>query len=239
MRSINLLALENINVCYDEVAVIKNVQLNISEKEIVAILGANGAGKSTLLRVISGLKKLATGKIRFLNERIDTIPPYKIVERGVIHVPEGRRIFPSLTVLENLQLGAYTPKAKLSKEKTLEQIYELFPVLRERKNQLGGTLSGGEQQMLAIGRGLMALPQILMLDEPSLGLAPIMVKEMFRVVNEINSRGTTVLLVEQNVFHSLQISTRGYVLENGSIVFEGKSAELLADEGVKRAYLGM
>ena len=234
-----MLRLEKINVYYDKVVVIKNVELNINNKEIVAILGANGAGKSTLLRVISGLKKPAAGKIEFLNERIDMIPPYKIVEKGIIHVPEGRRIFPSLTVLENLQLGAYIPKAKLKREKTLQEVFELFPVLKERRNQLGGTLSGGEQQMLAIARGLMALPQILMLDEPSLGLAPILVKEMFRVIDEINSMGTTVLLVEQNVFHSLQISNRGYVLENGSIVFEGKSKELLGDENVKKAYLGM
>jgi len=234
-----LLSLKKVNVYYDQVAVIKSVELYVNDKEIVAILGANGAGKSTLLRVISGLKKLATGEIEFLNERIDTIAPHKIVEKGIIHVPEGRKIFPSLTVLENLQLGAYTPKAKSKREKTLQEAFDLFPVLKERKNQLGGTLSGGEQQMLAIARGLMALPQILMLDEPSLGLAPIMVKEMFRVVNDINSIGTTILLVEQNVFHSLQISNRGYVIENGSIVFEGKSKALLGDENVKKAYLGM
>jgi branched-chain amino acid transport system ATP-binding protein len=234
-----LLSLKKVNVYYDKVAVIKSVELYVNDKEIVAILGANGAGKSTLLRVISGLKKLATGEIEFLNERIDTIAPHKIVEKGIIHVPEGRKIFPSLTVLENLQLGAYTPKAKSKREKTLQEAFDLFPVLKERKNQLGGTLSGGEQQMLAIARGLMGLPQILMLDEPSLGLAPIMVKEMFRVVNDINSIGTTILLVEQNVFHSLQISNRGYVLENGSIVFEGKSKALLGDENVKKAYLGM
>jgi branched-chain amino acid transport system ATP-binding protein len=234
-----LLSLKKVNVYYDKVVVIKSVELYVNDKEIVAILGANGAGKSTLLRVISGLKKLATGEIEFLNERIDTIAPHKIVEKGIIHVPEGRKIFPSLTVLENLQLGAYTPKAKPKREKTLQEAFDLFPVLKERKNQLGGTLSGGEQQMLAIARGLMALPQILMLDEPSLGLAPIMVKEMFRVVNDINSIGTTILLVEQNVFHSLQISNRGYVLENGSIVLEGKSKALLGDENVKKAYLGM
>lgn len=234
-----MLSLKKVNVYYDKVAVIKSVELYVNDKEIVAILGANGAGKSTLLRVISGLKKLATGEIEFLNERIDTIAPHKIVEKGIIHVPEGRKIFPSLTVLENLQLGAYTPKAKSKREKTLQEAFDLFPVLKERKNQLGGTLSGGEQQMLAIARGLMGLPQILMLDEPSLGLAPIMVKEMFRVVNDINSIGTTILLVEQNVFHSLQISNRGYVLENGSIVFEGKSKALLGDENVKKAYLGM
>ena len=234
-----MLSLKKVNVYYDQVAVIKSVELYVNDKEIVAILGANGAGKSTLLRVISGLKKLATGEIEFLNERIDTIAPHKIVEKGIIHVPEGRKIFPSLTVLENLQLGAYTPKAKSKREKTLQEAFDLFPVLKERKNQLGGTLSGGEQQMLAIARGLMALPQILMLDEPSLGLAPIMVKEMFRVVNDINSIGTTILLVEQNVFHSLQISNRGYVIENGSIVFEGKSKALLGDENVKKAYLGM
>jgi branched-chain amino acid transport system ATP-binding protein len=234
-----LLSLKKVNVYYDKVAVIKSVELYVNDKEIVAILGANGAGKSTLLRVISGLKKLAAGEIEFLNERIDTIAPHKIVEKGIIHVPEGRKIFPSLTVLENLQLGAYTPKAKSKREKTLQEAFDLFPILKERKNQLGGTLSGGEQQMLAIARGLMGLPQILMLDEPSLGLAPIMVKEMFRVVNDINSIGTTILLVEQNVFHSLQISNRGYVLENGSIVFEGKSKALLGDENVKKAYLGI
>jgi branched-chain amino acid transport system ATP-binding protein len=231
--------LKKIHVYYDQVAVIRDVELFVDTKEIVAILGANGAGKSTLLRVISGLKELAGGEIKFNDERIDTIPAHQIVERGIIHVPEGRKIFPSLTVLENLQLGAYASKAKQKRESSLQEVLQRFPVLKERKNQLGGTLSGGEQQMLAIARGLMALPQILMLDEPSLGLAPILVKEMFRVVKGINLMGTTVLLIEQNVFHSLQISDRGYVLENGSIVFEGKSKELLRDENVRTAYLGM
>jgi branched-chain amino acid transport system ATP-binding protein len=226
-------------VYYDQVAVIRDVELFVDTTEIVAILGANGAGKSTLLRVISGLKELAGGEIRFNNERIDTIPAHQIVERGIIHVPEGRKIFPSLTVLENLQLGAYTSKAKQKRESSLQEVLRLFPILKERRNQLGGTLSGGEQQMLAIARGLMSLPEILMLDEPSLGLAPLLVREMFKVVSEINLRGTTVLLVEQNVFNSLQICSRGYVLENGSIVLEGEGKELLKDENVKKAYLGM
>lgn len=234
-----MLSLKKIYVYYDQVAVIRDVELFVDTTEIVAILGANGAGKSTLLRVISGLKELAGGEIRFNNERIDTIPAHQIVERGIIHVPEGRKIFPSLTVLENLQLGAYTSKAKQKRESSLQEVLRLFPILKERRNQLGGTLSGGEQQMLAIARGLMSLPEILMLDEPSLGLAPLLVREMFKVVSEINLRGTTVLLVEQNVFNSLQICSRGYVLENGSIVLEGEGKELLKDENVKKAYLGM
>jgi branched-chain amino acid transport system ATP-binding protein len=234
-----LLRIEKVEVFYDKLRVIRGVNLHVDDGEIIALVGANGAGKSTFLRMISGLKRPSSGTVWFYENRIDMTPPHQIVEMGVIHVPEGRKIFPSLDVLENLYLGSYTAKAKEKRNQTLSEVFCLFPVLEERKKQLAGTLSGGEQQMLAIARGLMAIPRILMLDEPSLGLAPLLVREMFKVVSEINLRGTSILLVEQNVYHSLQISNRGYVLENGSIVLEGKSKELLVDENVKKAYLGM
>jgi len=234
-----LLRIEKIEVSYDKLRVIRGVELHVDMGEIIAIVGANGAGKSTLLRVISGLKRPSSGTVWFYENRIDMTPPHLIVELGIIHVPEGRKIFPSLDVLENLYLGSYKAKAKERRNQTLNEVFALFPVLRERRKQLAGTLSGGEQQMLAIARGLMALPRILMVDELSLGLAPLLVVEMFKAVSEINSKGTTVLLVEQNVFNSLQICNRGYVLENGSVVIEGKGKELLKDENVKKAYLGM
>lgn len=234
-----MLRIEKVEVFYDKIRVIRGVNLHVDDGEIIALVGANGAGKSTFLRMISGLKRPLAGMVWFFDKRIDTTPPHQIIKLGIIHVPEGRKIFPSLTVLENLYLGSYTSKAKEKRNQTLSEVFGLFPVLEERKKQLAGTLSGGEQQMLAIARGLMAIPRILMLDEPSLGLAPLLVREMFKVVSEINLRGTTVLLVEQNVFNSLQICSRGYVLENGSIVLEGEGKELLKDENVKKAYLGM
>jgi len=234
-----LLKIENLEGYYDLFKVIHGVDLHVDKGEIVAILGGNGAGKTTVLRFISGLIKPAAGKISFNDDRIDDIPPHKIVERGIIQIPEGRKLFPSLTVLENLYLGSYTRRAKVKRTETLKRVYELFPVLQKRRNQLAGTLSGGEMQMLAIGRGLMALPEILMLDEPSLGLSPILIKTVFDTTTRINSEGTTVLLVEQNVHLSLQISDRGYVLENGVIVLEGESEKLGQDEKVMKSYLGM
>jgi branched-chain amino acid transport system ATP-binding protein len=187
----------------DASQVLRDVSFDIQEGEIVSMVGGNGAGKTTLLKTISGLLSPRLGTINFLGERIDRLPPYKIVEKGAIQIPEGRKLFPPLTLLENLKLGAYLPSSKEKRAESLKRVFQIFPILEERKDQLAGTLSGGEQQMLAIGRGLMSLPKLLMLDEPSLGLAPLMVKEIFRVINEINKQGTTILLVEQNVKQSL------------------------------------
>jgi branched-chain amino acid transport system ATP-binding protein len=234
-----MLELKGVDVFYGDLPALRGVSLAVEEGEILSVVGANGAGKTTTLRTISGLLRPAAGEITIRGERLDRLPSHAVVERGVIHVPEGRKIFPTLTVLENLELGSYTARAKARRAETLDRVYRLFPVLRERQAQRAGTLSGGEQQMLAIGRGLMALPQLLMLDEPSLGLAPLMVKEIFRVVHEINAAGTTILLVEQNVRQALAISRRAYVLENGRIVLVGRGADLLHDEHMQRAYLGM
>ncbi len=215
------------------------MSLSIEEGEIVSVVGANGAGKTTLLKAIAGLVRPTGGAVALRGERLDRLPTHRIVERGVVRVPEGRRIFPEMTVRENLELGATPPRARRKRLETLERVYALFPILRERAQQLAGTLSGGEQQMLAIGRGLMALPALLMLDEPSLGLAPIVVKEIFQTIRRINADGVTILLVEQDVMHSLNMSHRGYVLENGSIVLAGGGPELLANQHVKTAYLGI
>ena len=234
-----MLRVENINTFYSSIQVLRDVSFDIQEGEIVSMVGGNGAGKTTLLKTISGLLSPRLGTIHFLGERIDRLPPYKIVEKGAIQIPEGRKLFPPLTVLENLKLGAYLPSNKEKRAESLKRVFQIFPILEERKDQLAGTLSGGEQQMLAIGRGLMSLPKLLMLDEPSLGLAPLMVKEIFRVINAINKQGTTILLVEQNVKQSLALANRGYVLENGRIVLSGNSDELLRNEHTKKAYLGM
>jgi branched-chain amino acid transport system ATP-binding protein len=235
----SLLKVNNIDVHYGDVQVLRQVSLRVNEKEIITIVGANGAGKSTLLKAIGGILKASSGEIWFMEERIDNLPSHKIVETGLIRIPEGRKIFPSMTVLENLELGSYLPKAKAKRIESLEKVFTLFPILKNRKNQSTGTLSGGEQQMLAIGRGLMSLPRLLMLDEPSLGLAPILVNQIFNTVKEINDQGTSILLVEQNVFNALDMAVEGYVLENGRIVLEGKSQDLLADEYIKEAYLGV
>ena len=231
--------MENINTFYSSIQVLRDVSFDIQEGEVVSMVGGNGAGKTTLLKTISGLLSPRLGTIHFLGERIDRLPPYKIVEKGAIQIPEGRKLFPPLTVLENLKLGAYLPSNKEKRAESLKRVFQIFPILEERKDQLAGTLSGGEQQMLAIGRGLMSLPKLLMLDEPSLGLAPLMVKEIFRVINAINKQGTTILLVEQNVKQSLALANRGYVLENGRIVLSGNSDELLRNEHTKKAYLGI
>lgn len=219
--------------------VLHEVTLEVREQEIVTIVGANGAGKTTLLKTTAGILRPTTGEIQFLGERIDHLNPHHIVEKGLVRIPEGRRIFPTLSVLENLELGSYLPKPKAKRSASLGKVFSLFPVLKERSQQLAGTLSGGEQQMLAIGRGLMSLPHLLMLDEPSLGLAPLLVRDIFRKVREINQDGTTILLVEQNVFKALDMAHEGYVLENGRIVLKGKSQDLLVNEYIKEAYLGL
>jgi branched-chain amino acid transport system ATP-binding protein len=234
-----LLSLEHIDVYYDDVQILREVTLHVEEGEIIALVGANGAGKTTTLKTISGLLNSRAGRIVFEGQRVDEFPPHRIVEMGLIQVPEGRKIFPSLTVRETLQLGSYLPKARARRRETMERVFHLFPRLKEREKQIAGTLSGGEQQMLAIGRALMSLPRLLMLDEPSLGLAPLIVQDIFETVQEINQHGTTVLLVEQNVFHTLSMAHRGYVLENGRIVLEGTGQELLTNEEMKRAYLGI
>jgi len=235
----SLVEINDINVSYGDVQVLHEVALEVREGEIVTIVGANGAGKSTLLKTIAGILRSTRGEIQFLGERIDHLHPHQIVEKGLVRIPEGRKIFPSLSVLENLELGSYLPKAKAKRSESLEKVFSLFPVLKERSKQVAGTLSGGEQQMLAIGRGLMSLPRLLMLDEPSLGLAPLLVREIFRTVREINKEGTTILLVEQNVFNALDMAHEGYVLENGRIVLRGKSRDLLGNEHIKESYLGV
>jgi branched-chain amino acid transport system ATP-binding protein len=236
---VSLLELSALDVAYDDVQALHGVSIAVEPGEIVAVVGANGAGKTTMMRTISGLLRPRAGQIRLEGERLDAMAAHAIVERGVVQVPEGRKIFPSLTVLENLELGSYTARAKARRRETLPRVFEFFPRLGERQAQAAGTLSGGEQQMLAIGRALMALPRLLMLDEPSLGLAPIVTREIFRIVREINRAGTTILLVEQNTRQALGLSRHGYVLENGRIVLVGSGAELLANEHVRRAYLGL
>jgi branched-chain amino acid transport system ATP-binding protein len=236
---VSLLELRDVEVAYGDLPALRGVSVSLEAGETLSVVGANGAGKTTMLRAISGLMRPRAGQILLDGERLDSLPSHAIVSRGVVQVPEGRKIFPSLTVLENLELGSYVAKAKARRREGLEQVFGLFPRLKERERQAAGTMSGGEQQMLAIGRALMARPRVLMLDEPSLGLAPLIVKEIFRIIGEINRLGTTVLLVEQNTRQALALSRRGYVLENGRVVLEGSGAELLGNEHVKRAYLGM
>ena len=235
----SLLELRDVDVAYGDLPALRGVSVSVEAGETLSVVGANGAGKTTMLRAISGLLPPRAGQILLDGVRLDRLPSHAIVERGVVQVPEGRKIFPSLTVLENLEMGSYIYAAKARRRDGLEQVFGLFPRLQERRRQAAGTMSGGEQQMLAIGRALMARPRVLMLDEPSLGLAPIVVKEIFRVIGEINRLGTTVLLVEQNTRQALALSRRGYVLENGRVVLEGSGAELLGNAHVKRAYLGM
>jgi branched-chain amino acid transport system ATP-binding protein len=213
--------------------------LGVNEGEVISLVGSNGAGKTSTIRVLSGLLRPTSGEVQFLGERIDHLPAYAIVERGLVQVPEGRQLFPSLTVLENLEMGGYLSQARRKSRENLEKAFRLFPILKERKKQVAGLLSGGEQQMLAISRGLMACPKLLMLDEPSLGLAPLIVRNIFQTIREINAQGCPILLVEQNVFHALTSSNRGYVVESGEIVLEGKGEDLLKNEHVKTAYLGV
>lgn len=231
-----LLELEDIHVHYGKIEAIKGISLEVDEEEIVTLIGANGAGKTTTLQMISGLRSVSSGRLRFNGNDITSMPGYKRVVAGIGQAPEGRGIFPGMSVEENLYMGAYARKGNLSKE--IAEVYELFPRLAERKRQLGGTMSGGEQQMLAIGRALMAQPKVLLLDEPSMGLAPMLVQQIFSIIQEINARGTTVLLVEQNAQQALQIAHRAYVLETGRIVKSAAASALLNDPQVKAAYLG-
>lgn len=234
---------EGISAWYGDIRVLREVSFEVMEREIVAIVGANAAGKSTLLLTISGiLPRLGgrmTGTLTLAGTRIDGMAAHRIMVQGLVHIMEGRRLFPFLTVEENLELGCYNPRARSHLRDSLEQVFELLPVLKERRHQLAGSLSGGEQQMCAIGRGLMARPRVMMLDEPTIGLAPLYVEKVFEIIKEINAQGTTILLVEQNVKHSLGLAHRGYVLENGSIVLSGEGKELLNHEGLRKAYLGM
>jgi branched-chain amino acid transport system ATP-binding protein len=231
-----MLRLEKIHTSYGPIRAIKGIDLEIGKGEIVCLIGSNGAGKSTCLMTISGILRPSEGRIMLHDSDISGLSPHRIVSSGICQVPEGRRIFPRLTVLENLEMGAYLDRSDFTS--TLTRVFRLFPILEERKTQYGGTLSGGEQQMLAIGRALMASPDVLLLDEPSLGLAPIMVSKIFRTIHEINSEGVTVLLVEQNARAALRLSHRGYVIENGMIALSGSSRDLLDNEKVRQAYLG-
>ena len=233
----SILKVEDINVYYGAIHAIKNVSFEVNEGEVVTLIGANGAGKSTILKTVAGLLTSRTGTIDFLDERLGSIPPHKIVTRGLALVPEGRQIFQQMTVEHNLEMGAFTRPASEIPD-SMAEVYQRFPRLAERRNQVAGTLSGGEQQMLAIGRALMSKPRLLMLDEPSMGLAPILVDQIFDIIRELNQRGTTILLVEQNAQMALSVAHRGYVLETGKVVATGTGAELLEDESVKKAYLG-
>lgn len=233
-----MLEVKNIDVYYGDAQALWDVSFSVKQGEIVTLVGSNGAGKSTTLKSISGLIPPSIGEIRLEGKRIDNMPAHSIVEMGVSHIPEGRRLWPGLSVQENLELGAYIPAARTVRRETMEWVFQLFPLLRKRRSQLAGTLSGGEQQMLAIGRGLLSRPKLLILDEPSLGLAPLLVDEVFETIQKISGEGMTILLVEQNVNVALAISNRGYVLETGRIVISGSGKELLADEHVKTAYLG-
>ena len=234
-----MLTLRNVQTFYGDLQALYGVSLSVKEGEIVSVIGNNGAGKTTTLMTISGVLRPRRGEIHFDARRIDALASADIVGLGLGHVPEGRQLFPSMTVEENLLMGACSRRAKGSRGKTMARVCDLFPRLRERQRQLAGTLSGGEQQMLAIGRGLMGLPRLLMLDEPSLGLAPVMVTAMFDAIRQINRDGTTILLVEQNVFRALKLSHRGYILEDGRVVAEGSSEELLRNPQVRTTYLGL
>jgi len=234
-----VLKVEHIDVFYGDLQVLWDVSFEVREGEIVVLVGANGAGKSTTIRTVSSLLRPTKGAITFRGQRLDQVPAHKVIEYGLAHVPEGRRLFPEMTVEENLIIGALTGEAKVKRRQTMERIFDLFPRLLERVDQAAGTLSGGEQQMLAVGRGLMSLPKLLIFDEPSLGLAPIIVSEIFKIVQTINKEGVTVLLVEQNVKQTLGICDRAYVLENGRVTLSGTGQEFLNNEHVKEAYLGI
>jgi len=236
---LRLLDVDNLNTSYKDLQVLFDLSFHILKGEVVSIIGANGAGKSTLVRSISGIVKTRSGAVIFNGIDVTNRDPWHIVELGIVQIPEGRKLFGNLTVLENLELGSYLKKPKVKRKETIEFVFRFFPLLEERKHQFAGTLSGGEQQMLAIGRGLMALPELLILDEPSLGLAPRIVAEIFRTVKEMNDHGTTLLLIEQNVQKALSLSSRCYVLENGRIVLEGDQESLLSNEHVVKAYLGL
>ena len=233
-----MLEVKNLEVYYGVIRAIKSISFNVNEGEVIALIGANEAGKTTTLQTITGMLKPKSGEIIFEGTDITKIPGHKIVSMGMAHVPEGRRVFAQLSVYENLKLGAYTRKDKNEIEESLEKIYQSFPRLKERRNQLAGTLSGGEQQMLAMGRALMSKPKIILMDEPSMGLSPILVEEIFKIIRDISAGGTTVLLVEQNAKKALEIADRGYVLETGNIVLSGDAKEMMNNDSIRKAYLG-
>ena len=233
-----MLMIKDLEVYYGVIQAIKGVSFEVNQGEVIALIGANGAGKTTILHTITGLLAPKNGSVVFEGKELTKMPAHKIVSLGMAHVPEGRRVFADLSVYENLRMGAYTRKDRNEIEETLEKVYQRFPRLKERRNQMAGTLSGGEQQMLAMGRALMSKPKILLMDEPSMGLSPIMVNEIFSIIQEVSDSGTTVLLVEQNAKKALSIADRGYVLETGNIVLEGKASDLLNNDSIKKAYLG-
>lgn len=234
----SMLEVKDLEVYYGMIRAIKGISFQVNEGEVIALIGANGAGKTTILHTVTGLHPAKSGSIRFEGNDITKTPGYKIVSMGMAHVPEGRRVFAELSVYQNLKMGAYTRKDKEEIAQTLEMVYQRFPRLEERKNQLAGTLSGGEQQMLAMGRALMSHPRIILMDEPSMGLSPIFVNEIFDIIKEVSAGGTTVLLVEQNAKKALSIADRAYVLETGNIIMQGAAADLMNDASVKKAYLG-
>jgi branched-chain amino acid transport system ATP-binding protein len=234
-----MLSLSKVSSHYGDLQALREISLTLDRNQIVSIIGSNGAGKTTLLNTISGVLPCSAGSITFEGKEVTNWPPHKIVEQGIVQVPEGRLLFPQMSVLENLELGAFNARARKEVVHSLETIFGYFPKLADRRRQLAGTLSGGEQQMVAIGRGLMARPDLLMLDEPSLGLSPLAVKEVFEAVEKIKTEGITILLVEQNILHSLLISDKAYVLENGQVVLSGNGPDLLEDPRVKEAYIGL
>lgn len=234
-----MLEIEGVHAAYGRIQILWDISLNVKEGELVALVGANGAGKTTLLKTVSGILRPTAGVIRFCGERIDNKDPNAIVEMGLSHIPEGRRLFPDMSVRENLEMGAYTKRAWKKRRETIEEVFQLFPRLKERAGQLVRTLSGGEQQMVAMGRGLMSLPRMCLIDEPSNGLAPLVVAEVFQIVKSLAERGMTILLVEQNVRRTLTVVNRAYVLESGRIALEGPCSELLCSDHVRRAYLGL
>jgi len=234
-----MLHVHNINTFYHKAQALYDLCVKVKGSEIVALVGSNGAGKTTLLKTLSGLLRPASGEVVFLDRRIDGQPSYKVVEAGISHIPEGRRLFPDMSVRENLEMGAYLNRAWKQKQESLEKIYGLLPVLKAREGQLAGTLSGGEQQMVALGRGLMSRPKLCMIDEPSSGLAPVMVDEIFQIIEGLRDQGIAIFLVEQNVRHTLEIADRAYVIENGRLILAGNSQQLLSEEHIRKAYLGL
>jgi len=234
-----MLEICDVSTVYGKIQALWDVCLKVNDGEIVALVGSNGAGKTTLLNTITGLLPPASGSVEFLGQRIDGLPPHVVVELGISHIPQGARVFPDMTVRENLEMGAYPLRAWKQKDETQEQVYQIFPMLKERERQLARTLSGGERQMVAMGRGLMSRPKLCIFDEPSYGLAPLLVAELFRVIQDLRDQGITILLIEQNVRHSLEIADRAYVLENGRICLQGDCGELLESDYVRQAYLGL
>jgi branched-chain amino acid transport system ATP-binding protein len=234
-----MLSIHNVSVSYGKLPAIQDVTLEVADRDFVAVIGSNGAGKTTLLRAISGLKEISSGFIEFEGKRLDGLPPRRICEMGMVHVPEGRRIFPLMSVMENLQLGAYLRRARKKIPESLDQVYNLFPVLKERRKQSAKTLSGGEQQMLAIGRGLMGRPSLMILDEPTMSLSPKLSADILETLKTLNAKGITILLVSQEVLHSLELARMAYVIENGRISLHGTASELSASEHVRKAYLGL